>query len=447
MADESAKVDPLRVDASPTKGFFVDIITRDIALGEAIEDLVDNCVDGAKRLRPKEGDNYNGLWIKISISGTSFSIEDNCGGIDRATAQTYAFKFGRAKGFTETPFSVGQFGIGMKRALFKFGSHFTVHSVEPNTSFDIEVDVDKWIDDTDWDFKLNNLVTTPNAIENTGTKIVVDRLFPSVSKTFSEGLFQTNLRQTIRVSQQHFMRAGLKIHFNGEEIIPTQWQLRNGDGIEPSFKRFEDDLGGAAKLKTRIYAGVGDSSTAHAGWYIFCNGRCVLAADQSEVTGWKASGEVAAIIPKYHGQFARFRGYAFLECQDASILPWNTTKTGLDLEAAAYRLLQGRLVDAMRPVINFLNELDNETDLEVEDRNLNRALSSAALTPLERLPERAAFTYRGAVKRGPALVSIAFKKSQPRADKLKKALDAASYKHLGEKLFENAYEELIEDDQ
>lgn len=44
----------LKIDASPTKSFFVYIIIKDIALDKAILDLIDNCVDGAKRLRPDE---------------------------------------------------------------------------------------------------------------------------------------------------------------------------------------------------------------------------------------------------------------------------------------------------------------------------------------------------------------------------------------------------------
>ena len=36
-----------RAEASPTKQFFVSMLTRDINLADAILDLVDNCLDGA----------------------------------------------------------------------------------------------------------------------------------------------------------------------------------------------------------------------------------------------------------------------------------------------------------------------------------------------------------------------------------------------------------------
>lgn len=35
--------------ADPAKAFFIDMLTRDISLEDAILDLLDNCVDGALR--------------------------------------------------------------------------------------------------------------------------------------------------------------------------------------------------------------------------------------------------------------------------------------------------------------------------------------------------------------------------------------------------------------
>ena len=51
------------IDASPTKNFFVDMLTRDIDIKDAILDLLDNCIDGIQRTtrgqaladRPYEG--------------------------------------------------------------------------------------------------------------------------------------------------------------------------------------------------------------------------------------------------------------------------------------------------------------------------------------------------------------------------------------------------------
>ena len=435
--------DPLAVDASPTKAFFVHILTKDIQLDRSIADLLDNCVDGAKRLRPGEDADLHGLKIELKVSSTGFEISDNCGGIALQTARHYAFKFGRALGFEETPFSVGQFGVGMKRALFKIGRQFTVTTTTKDASFQVPVDVEEWIKTEPWDFRVANLVERSFPTDLWGTRVEVTKLYDGIAQTFGSEMFQRNLRNQIRVVQQHFMRLGMQISLNDEVVIPNEWQLRSGSGLEPSYRRFEDEIEGAV-LRTRVYCGVSDSSRAHAGWYVFCNGRCILEADQSVRTGWGESDSPAE-IPKYHGQYSRFRGYAFLDCANAAVLPWNTTKTDLDPETVAYRRLHGRIVDAARPVIDFLNRLDAESDFAQEDRDLTRTLSAAASLPLERITERPTFSFRPLERRPPPLTGISFKKPPEKVEALREALSARNPKNTGELAFDYAYHRLVDE--
>jgi hypothetical protein len=435
-----------KVDASPTKAFFVDIITKDIQLDKAIHDLVDNCVDGAKRLRPGVDARYDGLTVAIEIGPDRFRIKDNCGGIPIEVARKYAFKFGRVAGFTRTSRSVGQFGVGMKRALFKMGDHFVVKSTEPESRFEISVDVQKWADDdTNWDFDLSEFVPGANELDQTGTDICVTQLEPGVAITFQQAYFLTRLKSQIRAMQQQPMRQGLAITVNNEAIIPLEWKLKYGEGITPAYLKFEDALGNNKILTTRLYAGIGESNRAEAGWYIFCNGRCILEADQEATTGWSQITDNGIGIPKYHGQFARFRGYAFLDADDSSILPWNTTKTGLDPETDAYRRLIGRLIEITRPVIDFLNELDSEKDLDQDDQILSTAMTKAPAVTIASVSERPAFNYTAPPKRGPPLVTISYKKPKGEVEKLQEALSANSAKTVGEQSFEYALSNLTDE--
>ena len=82
------------VNANPTKEFFISMLTRDIDIKAAILELIDNSIDGAKRLRP-EGD-YRNLYIKIDFDKDHFLIQDNCGGMGIDIATEYAFRFGRS---------------------------------------------------------------------------------------------------------------------------------------------------------------------------------------------------------------------------------------------------------------------------------------------------------------------------------------------------------------
>src|SRR5207247_6423856 len=129
------------------------MLTKDIELSRAILDLVDNCIDGARRTRPNG--KYSGLTIRIEVNKSKFRIADNCGGIDIRLAREYAFRFGRPSQTPTVKHSVGQFGVGMKRALFKIGRHFTVTSASATSRFELSQSVEEWKEDVDnWDFKL-----------------------------------------------------------------------------------------------------------------------------------------------------------------------------------------------------------------------------------------------------------------------------------------------------
>ena len=149
------------VKASPTKRFFVDMLTRDIELADAILDLLDNCVDGI--LRSNEDDlageaPYTGYYAEISLSEKKFSIRDNCGGIPRKLAVEYAFMMGRPEDEDDTDIpTVGMYGIGMKRALFKMGTVSKVTTQTKDNSFEVNIPKSWLTDDNDWALSLNEI--------------------------------------------------------------------------------------------------------------------------------------------------------------------------------------------------------------------------------------------------------------------------------------------------
>jgi hypothetical protein len=123
---------PIKVKVAPTKELFVYILTRDIAHHAAIIELLDNSVDGAKRVAVNATD-LSDFSVDIEFDSEKFVIRDNCGGIPLEVAREYAFRFGRAEGMERIPGSIGQFGVGMKRALFSFGRNYVVESATERT--------------------------------------------------------------------------------------------------------------------------------------------------------------------------------------------------------------------------------------------------------------------------------------------------------------------------
>ena len=129
------------IEGNPTKKFFIEMITRVLSIEDAIIDLLDNSIDGANRINPND---YSNLNVSLTVNKDHFEIKDNCGGFSIDTAKKYAFRFGRPEEAPKENGTVGRFGIGMKRSLFKIGKKFTVESKHQQDSFKVEVDVDEW---------------------------------------------------------------------------------------------------------------------------------------------------------------------------------------------------------------------------------------------------------------------------------------------------------------
>ena len=127
------------VSLVPTKAFFVNMLTKDIQLEDAVLDLLDNCVDGALRSAktPTDPDKpYAGYFAELSFAGDRFSIKDNCGGISNDVRDS-AFRLGRPPmdHTDENLPTVGTYGIGMKRAIFKLGYDCLIESHTATSGF------------------------------------------------------------------------------------------------------------------------------------------------------------------------------------------------------------------------------------------------------------------------------------------------------------------------
>lgn len=372
------------VNAKPTKDLFISILVRDISIRDAIGDLLDNSVDGALRLRPK-GD-YKGLWAKISFDAKngSFTIHDNCGGIPIKVARDYAFRFGRPEGADTTEHSVGAFGIGMKRALFRLGKKFTVESVAQKSSFKLEVDVDEWKKDESldsWTYRFKEFVEDEkHPIEERGTKITVTNLLPDVLSFFGTGSEVGNLIHELQREHLYSIDQGLEITVNGTLLEAQELKLLASDEFKTAYW---ENLDGPVKV--RIYAGISEQEHfgPNGGWYIFCNKRLVLGPDQTKVTGWGVQRPIG--IPEYHSQFYRFRGYVFLDADDPRDLPWNTTKTSMEQDSSIYQAVFQQMVILLRSVVDFLNQLHRE-EQDYQKEKINETPSGTAIKKAQSVP-------------------------------------------------------------
>jgi hypothetical protein len=368
----------MKADASPTKDFFIYMITKDISLDECILDLLDNSIDGAnndlqrkhektvKRAKGKKKSispdvrRYQGYHAEVWLSRNEFRIEDDCGGISLDDAVNYAFHFGRRHDApTNAGYPIGLYGIGMKRSMFKMGKDITIESTTENDSFLVKIDVEKWASLNEWDFDLDPLESR----EPFGTKILIKVINEGIDEELADPVFVNKLIKLIGRGYSLILQRGFEIKINGTEVKPYVFYLRESEDFKPVKRQYIDEETG---VEVEIVAGLAgmppDDISAEAatarqaeaefyGWFVLCNDRVVLAADKSEETVWGDEG-----FPIWHWQYTGFAGIASFRSTDPGKLPWTTTKRSLDATSPLYRRAVTMMKEVTRDYLNYTHK-------------------------------------------------------------------------------------------
>lgn len=360
--------------ANPAKAFFIDMLTRDISLEDAILDLLDNCVDGALRASEgtKDKKKFSGFHADITLSSNRFAITDNCGGIPSEKLE-YAFMHGRPPGHGDKGIAtVGIYGIGMKRAIYKLGDEATVATKCKNLVCEIPFSK-PWMSNDSWTLPLQG---TRQQFQSDGTIVEVTSLRTEVKQAFGLGLrdFETRLRELIGEHYAYIIGDGFSVTINKKKVKGKPIDLSfqdiesNQTVMQPYFWQLE--TGGV-----RVFLAVGfyaeppskseiDEETSeeenwkseHSGWTVLCNHRVVAYCDKTFLTGW---GDKP--IPRFHPQFNAIRGIVVFESDNAALLPTTTTKRGLDTGKALYAQVKNVMKDGLRLFIDSTNKWKGET--------------------------------------------------------------------------------------
>jgi len=358
-----------QAQASPTKQFFVSMLTRDISLADAILDLVDNCLDGALRLADGSDVDYAKHFVRIELANNHFSIEDNCGGIPREVAKNYAFKMGREPdddrdSETET---IGMYGVGMKRAIFKMGRDALVRTRYGKDTFEVPI-TSAWLDTKGWDpLPILDPTTASEKLPEPGTTIHVKELYEGVSRHFANEAFVNEVRTAISEHFTIFLQRGLKVELNGEPVKPVHVEVlvsKREDGPAPFiFQKTIDGVLVSITVGLNTSRPISDDeddaafeerrSSTTAGWTVLCNDRAVIVGDKSRLTGWGDG------IPMYHDQFIVITGIIEFRSKRAEKLPVTTTKRALDTSSNIWLESLVKMKEGMRIWISYTNQWKN----------------------------------------------------------------------------------------
>lgn len=444
--------------ANPTKEFFVNMITRDITLEDSIFDLIDNSVDaawkavGSPAVSLMDDTDLSEYLISIEISPQKFSIKDNCGGMSLDDAVNHAFSFGRRESEENDDYSIGVYGIGMKRAVFKIGREIRIRSTvieggESTLSFAVPINVNDWLKSNDppWDF---DIVDDEN-LDKHGVEIVVEDLTLAARISFNNPEFIADLRRMIARDYMLYLNRGLNLKVCGQAITGMPINLAQSDDFVPLRYNYEDQQNGEV-VSVEIIGGMAsappddtepdekDDSDKRFGWYVACNGRIVLSADKSTTSGWGTPD-----WPQWHNQYSGFIGLVLFSAPNTAALPLTTTKRNVDLTSGIFNRAKTRMRDLSKEWISYTNTrkraLDEAKKKEAQTTPVSiQSIENSQTIMLPKLePQK--------VER-PANVHYSVPKTKLRKLAQEFGDINMSYRDVGLNSFEYAYDDLVEDE-
>ena len=438
-----------KANANPTKDFFIHMITRDLLLKDAIVELVDNSLDGAKRWRKDKDSDFRGLSINITMDNNHFIIDDNCGGISLELAEKTLFSFGKPEDANNQELeTTGIFGIGMKRTLFKLGNEFSITSTTQNSRFTVNLNVSEWakIPGNDWEIDISSYDTDEYSTDECGTKIEVTGLFPPISLELNSTHFVNELISHLEKRVSNDIEKGLSIQINGIELNPTPISIISDGLIQPIKVTYEKD-----GVDVNMVLGISEPIPKEAGWYIYCNNRLIVSADKSSLTTWNDDNANPGTV-QYHNNFAGFRGFVYFNSKTPGKLPWNTTKTSVDTSSVVYMEARDKMIEYFRKVkelIDILRKNENGEESALSDgmSTINEAdyVTYSSKGNVEVNPNSISITLASndtfsydQIRKTNAnpLVTIIYKKPKREVEKVKEALGVTANKEVGIKTFE-----------
>lgn len=443
------------VSFQPTKKLFIDILTRDIDIHDCIFELLDNAVDSYTRNKIEEKRE-----IRLNFDKNELSIFDNCGGIDKKKLKEEVFRFG-TKDFLNNVPTIGLYGIGLKRSIFKLGELIVFETDDGKDYCKLEIDVNDWLKKKDeegndiWDIELTETSTTRliNG-QKPFTRIKVKKLRYETIESFVLE-FERNLKETVKIYYSRFIQnERISFYINDEVQKGFEIKVKASDDFKPV--KVEDEYEGI-KMTILCWLDLREDQKrvrkerGHQGWNVFMNERLVIFDDTSEDTGW--TGE-KPFLPKSHAIYNQFRGVVFLNTSDPSKLPINTSKTGFNKEGKVYHHLLNLMVKVARPFIDFLSDKyikqkekidEKEDELSVSIDKNSKEEKGIIETSIDDTKTEYQSTFtppETTIATRPIIPqsTISYKKPKKQVDIMKKVLKVKTNLEVGEKTFDYFWE-------
>ena len=350
----------IEVKAGVNSDYLGNTLTTDITVLESIFDLIDNSIDAARDHLVSQNfehdvyglpNDYSKYQINIRLGKKSISILDNCLGMDESTLSRHAF---RIADVSSHRYGIGHYGLGLKRALLKFGSKFAMSSDNGEIAFKMRFDSA---------MISGNKKLMANAYDSSGhrkTLFVVSEIKPSIRYEIQSQSWFENAIKMLKIRYAAYTEKGLKISISSsyfgqflrtDGFLPT---IRKNSKFKPISKPIQVEgvnIYIDSGIHEKYYFPTEDAYslstnktlTDEFGLYFICNDRVIVSSSTANEHGWKT---------KWHSEYNGFVCIVRFVSEDPQKMPWNTLKTALKTDGRLF--VQVR--DELQPIADLYRQ-------------------------------------------------------------------------------------------
>lgn len=353
MVDIHRSIRQVEINSGVSPDFIEKTLTQDITTLEALYDLVDNAIDAARNhilQNDFEKDdsglpaNYHGYKVHIRVDKNSVRILDNCFGIDEETLANTALY---TAANSNHAYGIGYYGLGLKRALLKMGSKFSLAVDNGQSIFKCHFGSDNIGGNKDRKIYASEYLTRGRLKSLFSVSVLKDEIKNDLHNPswFGNAVRGFSLRYSIYISKGfeiiiHNITTGSLERIKGtvptlrhDALLLPQREIINIDGVEITMESgihneytFPKEVNYSRSINNKL--------TEQFGIYFVCNDRIIVAASTAKEHGWSA---------KWHSEYNGFVCWVRFISKEPNRLPWNTSKTALRVDSSLFITVRDRL--------------------------------------------------------------------------------------------------------
>ena len=358
MSIQKIKTIPVATGINPN--FLESTLTEDINPLASLFDLIDNSIDAARDhlMRSKYVSDeyglpadYSGYQINLRIDKDSIRILDNCLGIDEEILSNKIFLIADVSNHS---FGIGHYGIGLKRALLKFGSNYALATDTGKAILKVRFDsqglsgssAEKISADV---FRSKQIRKTLVSISNIKSQVKYEI---ASDYWYENAISELSTRYAIFVSKGLKIKLRSIIHHKASVIGVMLPKLRTNGKFPP--QKMNPII--IDKVNVFIESGIHEkyffptetdyslkinrTLTKSFGLYFICNDRVIVSNSLTPAHGWTAV---------WHSEYNGFVCLVRFVSENSGKMPWNTAKTGLRTDSTIFL----KVKDQLQPCADF----------------------------------------------------------------------------------------------